>query len=87
VPSNSRAEDRTFEEKGTMFLQNAGNDRTRGTVSPPEHLHPQQTTMETSNLTELIKFTILAKLCLSLSADSVVSVTWTSKNVQQMQHF
>jgi len=86
MPSNSRAEDITLEEKGTMILRNAGNDRTSDTAAAAaaEHLHPQQTAVETSNLTEFIKFTILAKLCLLLSADSVVAVTRTSKNVQQM---
>ena len=67
-----------------MFLQNTGNDRTSGIAAATEQLHPQQTAVETSNLTELITFTILAKLSLFLSADSVVSVTWTNKNVQQV---
>ena len=76
MPSNSTAEDITLEEKG--------NDRTSGTAPPPKHLHPQQTAVETSNVTELIKCTVLAKLYLFLSADSVVAVTWDSKNVQQI---
>jgi hypothetical protein len=56
------AEDITVKEKGTKILRNAGNDRTSDTAAAPEHRHPQQTAVETSNLTELIKFTILAKL-------------------------
>lgn len=71
-----------------MILQNVGNDRTSDiAAAAAEHLHPQQTAVETSNFTQFIKFTVLAKLCLFLSADSVVAVTWTSKNVQQMYHF
>lgn len=76
MPSNSWAEDITLEEKGPVLLRKAGNDRTSDTAAAaPEHVHPQQTAVETSNVTELIKFTILAKLSLFLSADSVVSVT------------
>jgi hypothetical protein len=79
VPSNSRTENITLEEEGTTILRNAGNDRTSDkAAAAADHLHPQQRAVETSNLTEFIKFTILAKLCLFLSADSVVAVTWTS---------
>jgi len=73
-----------------MILQNAGNGGGGGGGggggSSSRSRTPASSTNSCGNLylTDIIKFTAPAKLCLFLSVDSGVAVTWTSKNVQQM---